>query len=171
MAEEREENKGQNKSNTPYGDYGGWHKAAKVDSPTVTTTLKVLNANFQSVWDPLNRINKSIIFYLESWCSLSTPRQIRSCWNPRGLCYAQQQQQTSTWYEPTEELKTLQWTQRWSKVNNFYFILFFWVHICNGLISRLDRARSARENAARRGSHESLDSVHTEVSDEVSASI
>ena len=41
MAEEREENKGQNKGNTPYGDYGGWHKAAKVDSPTVTTTLKV----------------------------------------------------------------------------------------------------------------------------------
>nr|CAG4639893.1 EOG090X03K5 [Daphnia pulex] len=29
VAEEREENKGQNKSNTPYGDYGGWHKAAK----------------------------------------------------------------------------------------------------------------------------------------------
>lgn len=42
VAEEREENKGQNKGNTPYGDYGGWHKAAKVDSPTVTTTLKVL---------------------------------------------------------------------------------------------------------------------------------
>lgn len=41
VAEEREENKGQNKGNTPYGDYGGWHKAAKVDSPTVTTTLKV----------------------------------------------------------------------------------------------------------------------------------
>ena len=43
VAEEREENKGQNKGNTPYGDYGGWHKAAKVDSPTVTTTLKVWN--------------------------------------------------------------------------------------------------------------------------------
>lgn len=41
MAEEREENKGLNKANAPYGDYGGWHKAAKVDSPTVTTTLKV----------------------------------------------------------------------------------------------------------------------------------
>jgi len=47
VAEEREENKGQNKGNTPYGDYGGWHKAAKVDSPTVTTTLKVKN-NFGS---------------------------------------------------------------------------------------------------------------------------
>ena len=42
VAEEREENKEQNKGNTPYGDYGGWHKAAKVDSPTVTTTLKVV---------------------------------------------------------------------------------------------------------------------------------
>jgi hypothetical protein len=42
VAEEREENKGQNKSNTPYGDYDRWHKAAKVDSPTVTTTLKVV---------------------------------------------------------------------------------------------------------------------------------
>ena len=27
---------------TPHGDYGGWYKAAKVDSPTVTTTLKNL---------------------------------------------------------------------------------------------------------------------------------
>ena len=50
MAEEREENKGQNKGNTPYGDYGGWHKAAKVDSPTVTTTLKVKINNL-----PLNK--------------------------------------------------------------------------------------------------------------------
>lgn len=41
MAEEREENKSKNKDNAPYGEYGGWHKAAKVDSPTVTTTLKV----------------------------------------------------------------------------------------------------------------------------------
>ena len=30
------------------------------------------------------------------------------------------------------------------------------------------RGRSARENAARRGSHESLDSVQTEILDEVS---
>jgi len=36
VAEEREENKGQG------GDYGAWHKTAKVDSPTVTTTLKNL---------------------------------------------------------------------------------------------------------------------------------
>ena len=38
LAEEREENKSKNKDS----DYGGWHKAAKVDSPTVTTTLKNL---------------------------------------------------------------------------------------------------------------------------------
>ena len=37
VAEEREENKSKNKD-----DYGGWHKTAKVDSPTVTTTLKNL---------------------------------------------------------------------------------------------------------------------------------
>lgn len=47
MAEEREENKHRNKENTPYGEYGGWHKAAKVDSPTVTTTLKNLGALYR----------------------------------------------------------------------------------------------------------------------------
>ncbi|XP_035676174.1 kinesin light chain 1-like isoform X19 [Branchiostoma floridae] len=45
-AEEREENRGKFKD-TPYGDYGGWHKAAKVDSPTVTTTLKNLGALYR----------------------------------------------------------------------------------------------------------------------------
>ena len=33
--------------NTPYGDYGGWHKAAKVDSPTVINTLKNLCALYR----------------------------------------------------------------------------------------------------------------------------
>uniref|UniRef100_A0A0K8SGV9 Kinesin light chain n=3 Tax=Lygus hesperus TaxID=30085 RepID=A0A0K8SGV9_LYGHE len=47
VAEEREENKHRNKDNVPYGEYGGWHKAAKVDSPTVTTTLKNLGALYR----------------------------------------------------------------------------------------------------------------------------
>jgi len=47
QAEEREENKGKSKENTPYGEYGVWHKAAKVDSPTVTTTLKNLGALYR----------------------------------------------------------------------------------------------------------------------------
>ncbi|XP_076282926.1 kinesin light chain isoform X4 [Lasioglossum baleicum] len=47
VAEEREENKLKNKGNAPYGEYGGWHKAAKVDSPTVTTTLKNLGALYR----------------------------------------------------------------------------------------------------------------------------
>jgi len=47
IAEDREENKGQRKDNLPYGEYGGWHKAAKVDSPTVTTTLKNLGALYR----------------------------------------------------------------------------------------------------------------------------
>ncbi|XP_059614379.1 kinesin light chain isoform X1 [Phlebotomus argentipes] len=47
VAEEREENKLKNRENTPYGEYGGWHKAAKVDSPTVTTTLKNLGALYR----------------------------------------------------------------------------------------------------------------------------
>jgi len=47
QAEEREENKGKHKDNVPYGEYGGWHKAAKVDSPTVTTTLKNLGALYR----------------------------------------------------------------------------------------------------------------------------
>uniref|UniRef100_A0A1A9Z4K0 Kinesin light chain n=1 Tax=Glossina pallidipes TaxID=7398 RepID=A0A1A9Z4K0_GLOPL len=47
VAEEREEHKHDNRENTPYGEYGGWHKAAKVDSPTVTTTLKNLGALYR----------------------------------------------------------------------------------------------------------------------------
>lgn len=47
MAEEREENKNRSAGNAPYGEYGGWHKAAKVDSPTVTTTLKNLGALYR----------------------------------------------------------------------------------------------------------------------------
>ncbi|XP_077993725.1 kinesin light chain 1-like isoform X3 [Glandiceps talaboti] len=53
QAEEREEGKskaqqkGKGKENAPYGEYGGWHKAAKVDSPTVTTTLKNLGALYR----------------------------------------------------------------------------------------------------------------------------
>ena len=34
-------------SGTPFAEYGGWHKAAKVDSPTVTTTLKNLGALYR----------------------------------------------------------------------------------------------------------------------------
>lgn len=46
VAEEREENKDRS-FNVPYGEYGAWHKAAKVDSPTVTTTLKNLGALYR----------------------------------------------------------------------------------------------------------------------------
>jgi kinesin light chain len=35
------------KEGTPYGEYGGWYKACKVDSPTVTTTLKNLCALYR----------------------------------------------------------------------------------------------------------------------------
>ncbi|XP_077551103.1 kinesin light chain-like isoform X2 [Haemaphysalis longicornis] len=47
LAEEREENKSSSRDNAPYGEYGGWHKAAKVDSPTVATTLKNLGALYR----------------------------------------------------------------------------------------------------------------------------
>jgi len=40
VAEEREENPSKSKEGS--ADYGVWHKTAKVDSPTVTTTLKNL---------------------------------------------------------------------------------------------------------------------------------
>uniref|UniRef100_A0A8C0ZF69 Kinesin light chain n=1 Tax=Cyanistes caeruleus TaxID=156563 RepID=A0A8C0ZF69_CYACU len=40
-AEEREE------YGTSFGEYGGWYKACKVDSPTVTTTLKNLGALYR----------------------------------------------------------------------------------------------------------------------------
>ncbi|XP_038130206.1 kinesin light chain 1 isoform X1 [Cyprinodon tularosa] len=47
-AEEREEqSKGKQKDSSPFGEYGGWYKACKVDSPTVTTTLKNLGALYK----------------------------------------------------------------------------------------------------------------------------
>ncbi|KAH0620335.1 hypothetical protein JD844_020634 [Phrynosoma platyrhinos] len=46
-AEEREESKGKQKDGTSFGEYGGWYKACKVDSPTVTTTLKNLGALYR----------------------------------------------------------------------------------------------------------------------------
>uniref|UniRef100_UPI003590301D kinesin light chain 1-like isoform X2 n=1 Tax=Myxine glutinosa TaxID=7769 RepID=UPI003590301D len=47
-AEEREErSKGRNKDSPPYGEYGQWYKACKVDSPTVATTLKNLSALYR----------------------------------------------------------------------------------------------------------------------------
>lgn len=45
VAEEREENKHKNLENTPYGEYGGWHKAAKVDSPTVNISNFTYNSH------------------------------------------------------------------------------------------------------------------------------
>ncbi|NXK56343.1 KLC1 protein, partial [Chauna torquata] len=44
-AEEREECKV--RPGTSFGEYGGWYKACKVDSPTVTTTLKNLGALYR----------------------------------------------------------------------------------------------------------------------------
>ncbi|XP_063042513.1 kinesin light chain 2-like [Engraulis encrasicolus] len=46
-AEEREETKGKRKDSGPYGEYGSWYKACKVDSPTVNTTLKSLGALYR----------------------------------------------------------------------------------------------------------------------------
>ncbi|XP_013772542.2 kinesin light chain-like [Limulus polyphemus] len=47
VAEEREENKSKLKENFPYQEYGGWHKAAKVNSPNVANTLKSLGALYR----------------------------------------------------------------------------------------------------------------------------
>ncbi|VIP00297.1 kinesin light chain, putative [Brugia malayi] len=47
IAEDREENKHKGGDTSSYQEYGGWHKAAKVDSPTVTTTLKNLGALYR----------------------------------------------------------------------------------------------------------------------------
>uniref|UniRef100_A0A8C8SD55 Kinesin light chain n=1 Tax=Pelusios castaneus TaxID=367368 RepID=A0A8C8SD55_9SAUR len=46
-AEEREESKERSKDSVPYGEYGSWYKACKVDSPTVNTTLKSLGALYR----------------------------------------------------------------------------------------------------------------------------
>jgi len=48
-AEDREASVYSNSNKEPsgYGEYGGWYKAAKVDSPTVTTTLKNLGALYR----------------------------------------------------------------------------------------------------------------------------
>ncbi|XP_052770287.1 kinesin light chain-like isoform X8 [Mya arenaria] len=47
QAEEREENKGKLKDGQTAPEYGAWHKTTKVDSPTVTTTLKNLGALYR----------------------------------------------------------------------------------------------------------------------------
>ncbi|VDM98761.1 unnamed protein product [Thelazia callipaeda] len=47
IAEDREESKHKGADAVTYQEYGGWHKAAKVDSPTVTTTLKNLGALYR----------------------------------------------------------------------------------------------------------------------------
>uniref|UniRef100_A0A8D3BWV7 Kinesin light chain n=1 Tax=Scophthalmus maximus TaxID=52904 RepID=A0A8D3BWV7_SCOMX len=39
--------KGKHRDNTPYGEYGGWYKACKVNSPTVNTTLRNLGALYR----------------------------------------------------------------------------------------------------------------------------
>ena len=47
VAEEREENKNNPEQQAAHGEYGSWHRAAKADSPTVTTTLKNLGALYR----------------------------------------------------------------------------------------------------------------------------
>ncbi|KAM5247448.1 kinesin light chain 2 isoform 2-T2 [Ctenodactylus gundi] len=46
-AEEREEGKDKLRDSAPYGEYGSWYKACKVDSPTVNTTLRSLGALYR----------------------------------------------------------------------------------------------------------------------------
>ncbi|XP_061089138.1 kinesin light chain 1-like isoform X4 [Conger conger] len=47
-AEEREEmSKGKHRDSSHYGEYGGWYKACKVNSPTVNTTLRNLGALYR----------------------------------------------------------------------------------------------------------------------------
>uniref|UniRef100_A0AAY4EC37 Kinesin light chain n=1 Tax=Denticeps clupeoides TaxID=299321 RepID=A0AAY4EC37_9TELE len=38
---------GKHRDSTPYGEYGGWYKACKVNSPTVNTTLRNLGALYR----------------------------------------------------------------------------------------------------------------------------
>uniref|UniRef100_A0A671QK89 Kinesin light chain n=1 Tax=Sinocyclocheilus anshuiensis TaxID=1608454 RepID=A0A671QK89_9TELE len=46
-AEERQESKGKLADGNHYGEYGGWYKACKVNSPTVNTTLRNLGALYR----------------------------------------------------------------------------------------------------------------------------
>merc|ERR1719383_1451390 len=117
IAEDREENKNR-KDNLPYGEYGGWHKAAKVDSPTVTTTLKNLGALYrrQGKYEAAETLED---------CAM------RSSSSKHPL-----------------DMNRLRSTRRPNESNSDM------------------KGRSARDNAARRGSHESLDSVQTEILDE-----
>lgn len=72
VAEEREENKNKQKDNAPYGEYGGWHKAAKVDSPTVATTLKNLGALYrrQGKYEAAETLED---------CALRARKEVSSC--------------------------------------------------------------------------------------------
>lgn len=75
MAEEREENKNKVKDSAPYGEYGGWHKAAKVDSPTVTTTLKNLGALYrrQGKYEAAETLED---------CAIRSRKEVSWWWNP-----------------------------------------------------------------------------------------
>ncbi|XP_026092248.1 kinesin light chain 1 isoform X1 [Carassius auratus] len=46
-AEERQESKGKLADGNHYGEYGGWYKACKLNSPTVNTTLRNLGALYR----------------------------------------------------------------------------------------------------------------------------
>uniref|UniRef100_A0AAZ3PXN4 Kinesin light chain n=1 Tax=Oncorhynchus tshawytscha TaxID=74940 RepID=A0AAZ3PXN4_ONCTS len=72
-AEEREESKAKRKDAVPYGEYGSWYKACKVDSPTVNTTLKSLGALYR-------RQGKLEAAETLEECATKTRKQVLNCY-------------------------------------------------------------------------------------------
>lgn len=60
VAEEREENKHLQKENAPYGEYGGWHKAAKVSLFYLILSLKINKVYKREIL--LRTIDSSVVF-------------------------------------------------------------------------------------------------------------
>ncbi|KAK7490213.1 hypothetical protein BaRGS_00018558, partial [Batillaria attramentaria] len=95
-AEEREENKGKNKDGTPLPDYGSWHKASKVDSSTVTTTLKNLGALYrrQGKYEAAETLEE---------CAMRTKKMINASFTGGQItisCFVRMDQHgVAVWYE------------------------------------------------------------------------
>ena len=64
------------KDNAPYGEYGGWHKAAKVDSPTVTTTLRNLGALYrrQGKFEAAETLEECALRSRQNVCNVSVTK-------------------------------------------------------------------------------------------------
>lgn len=149
VAEEREENKSKNKDMSG-SDYGGWHKTAKVDSPTVTTTLKNLGFLYrrQGKYEAADTVEECAS---RSRKEVSVLAMLVVSFTKIFL------KQSYSYQQALDVIKQAKMAQILGPEGG-------------GMLTPQEQRRSlpaqASRNRSRRGSRESLDSVHNEV-DEV----